>query len=90
MPLLPSESFVFPPDLFRSPRPELGHSLPWRILHTELRANMTVARRLLAAGVGFSLPVDKEQSRRRSWWSGARTLPTGNSALRSLQSGAGA
>jgi transcription antitermination factor NusG len=66
MPLLPLETFVFPPDLFTGP--SSGHADGancWWALHTRPRAEKSLARRLLARDIPFFLPLYQRQARVR-------------------------
>jgi transcriptional antiterminator RfaH len=61
MPLLPPATTLFPPDVLD--RPTDPDSEPrWWVIHTRPRAEKSLARKLLAAGLGFYLPT-RRQSR---------------------------
>ena len=62
MPLLPAESFVYPPDILSDAAAPLEESRVWWVLHTRPRREKALARRLVEHKVGFFLPVYK-----RSW-----------------------
>ena len=66
MPLLPSEPFVFPDDLFSSDV-ESGESASgsWWVLHTKPRVEKALARRFLARKLPYFLPIYKRQWRNR-------------------------
>jgi transcription antitermination factor NusG len=62
MPLLPSETTLFPPDLLHRPA-DTDSGAQWWVIHTRPRAEKSMARKLLATGLGFYLPT-RQQSRR--------------------------
>jgi hypothetical protein len=65
MPLLPSEPFVYPPDLLAAEDDPGAFCAPplqrWWVLHTRPRTEKALARRLLARSVGFFLPQHHRQ-----------------------------
>jgi transcriptional antiterminator RfaH len=63
MPLLPPEPFVFPGELLLQPRPAIPEE-GWWVLHTRPRAEKSLARRTLASGLPFFLPLHKKQWRK--------------------------
>jgi len=62
MPLLPPETTLFPPDLLHRPAdPDSGAR--WWVLHTRPRTEKSLARKLLALGLGFYLPTRRQSKR---------------------------
>jgi transcriptional antiterminator RfaH len=66
MPLLPPETTLFPSNLLGDPA-EPDSDARWWVIHTKPRAEKSLARKLLAMGVGFYLPT-----RHQSWHSNGR------------------
>ena len=63
MPLLASEQFCSPEDLFDNPRQaDLGH---WYVFHTRPRQEKSLARELVLKGISFYLPVVSRRWRSR-------------------------
>src|SRR5262249_46435054 len=60
MPLTPSEPFLFPDDLLAGP-PAPEPDRRWWALHTRPRAEKALARKFLAQGLSFFLPLHKRQ-----------------------------
>jgi hypothetical protein len=57
MPLLSLETSLYPSDVLagEAPLPAVGNR--WWVLHTRPRAEKSLARKLLARGTGFFLPL---------------------------------
>jgi transcription antitermination factor NusG len=68
MPLLPSETTLFPADLLDRPA-EPGSEARWWVIHTRPRAEKSLARKLVVMGLGFYLPT-----RLQSWRSSGRAF----------------
>ncbi len=66
MPLLPSETTLFPSDLLDQPA-ELDSGAQWWVIHARPRAEKGLARKFLTLGLGFYLPT-----RYQSWLSKGR------------------
>src|SRR5262249_37070499 len=66
MPLLPAETFIYPPEVLNQP-PSPGETLErWWVLHTKPRAEKSLARRLLGSSIAFFLPLYRRQWRWKS------------------------
>jgi transcriptional antiterminator RfaH len=66
MPLLPLEPFLYPHDLLELPTGEgkaQGPEGSWWALHSHPRAEKSLARKLLGAGVAFFLPLYRKEWR---------------------------
>lgn len=63
MPVLPLEPFVYPAQLFQTPRAESASDEQWWVLHTRPRAEKSLARRLLSAECNYFLPLLTRPSR---------------------------
>jgi len=62
MPLLPSETTVFPDDLFQEGRVNQPTERVWWVLHTKPRQEKSLARDILQAELPFYLPVTARRS----------------------------
>src|SRR5947209_246913 len=65
MPVLPLEPFLFPVDLLSAPPAPGSDDRRWWVLHTRPRAEKTLARKCLARGTPFFLPLYRKESRSR-------------------------
>jgi transcription antitermination factor NusG len=63
MPLLPMEPCVFPDDLLTAPTQQPDDGSRWWVLHTRPRAEKALARKALAQGLHYFLPLSKRQWR---------------------------
>jgi transcriptional antiterminator RfaH len=69
MPLLASEQFCSPEDLFDDSRRDPADLRRWYVFHTRPRQEKSLARELVLKGIPFYLPVVS-----RRWQSGGRVM----------------
>jgi transcriptional antiterminator RfaH len=63
MPILPTETSIFPDDLFTLSEPTHGIAAEWRVLHTRPRQEKSLARDLVQKEIPFYLPLIAHQRR---------------------------
>jgi transcriptional antiterminator RfaH len=66
MPILPPEPYLFPEDLFADAAPPSPGPGRWWALHTRPRTEKELARRCLARGIPFFLPLCRRRVRVRA------------------------